>query len=80
MGALDMGLNEEELQPLVTAWRAANPNITRLWWDVDRAAKTAVRKRPLSKHTTSSLNTAVDFSLLHSRQAESLLMLTTHRS
>ena len=45
MGALDMGLNEEELQPLVTAWRAANPNITRLWWDVDRAAKTAVREK-----------------------------------
>jgi DNA polymerase len=45
MGALDMGLTEDELQPLVTAWRAANPNITRLWWDVDRAAKTAVREK-----------------------------------
>ena len=45
MGALDMGLTEDELQPLVSAWRAANPNITRLWWDVDRAAKTAVREK-----------------------------------
>ena len=45
MGALDMGLTEDELQPLVTAWRAANPNITRLWWDVDRAAKTAMREK-----------------------------------
>ena len=38
MGALDMGLSEEELPPLVDAWRQANPNITKLWWDVDRAA------------------------------------------
>ena len=45
MGALDMGLFEEELQPLVTAWRNANSSIVRLWWDVDRAAKTAVRER-----------------------------------
>lgn len=42
MGALDMGLREEELQPLVNAWREANPNITRFWWDVDAAAKKAV--------------------------------------
>jgi DNA polymerase len=45
MGALDMGLSEDELQPLVTAWRAANPNITRLWWNVDDAVKTAVREK-----------------------------------
>lgn len=45
MGALDMGLSEEELQPLVTAWRNANPNIVRLWWDVDHAARTAVNER-----------------------------------
>ena len=38
MGALDMGLTEDELQPLVTAWRQANPHIVQFWWDVDRAA------------------------------------------
>lgn len=45
MGALEMGLAEEELKPLVNTWRAANPNIVRFWWDVDRAAMKAVRKR-----------------------------------
>jgi len=49
MGALEMGLSEDELQPLVTAWRASNPNIARLWWDVDRAAKRAVRDRTATK-------------------------------
>ncbi len=42
MGALEMGLAEEELQPLVTSWRQANPRITRFWWDVDAAVKKAV--------------------------------------
>ena len=45
MGALDMGLAEEELQPLVSAWRGSNPNIVRLWWDVDRAVKETVKLR-----------------------------------
>jgi len=45
MGALEMGLAEHELQPLVNAWRTANPKIVRLWWDVDKAAKTAVSER-----------------------------------
>ena len=45
MGALEMGLEEEELQPLVSAWKSSNPNIVKLWWDVDRAAKTAVKDR-----------------------------------
>lgn len=44
MGALDMGLSEEELQPLVNSWRQANPNIVLLWWDVDYAVKTAVKE------------------------------------
>ncbi len=43
MGALDMGLSEEELQPLVSAWRTANPNIVRLWWDVDKAVKEVIQ-------------------------------------
>ena len=42
MGALEMGLAEEELQPLVTSWREANPHVTRFWWDVDAAVKKAV--------------------------------------
>ena len=45
MGALEMGLAEEELQPLVDSWRTANPNIVRFWWDVDRAVKKAVKQR-----------------------------------
>lgn len=45
MGALEMGLKEEELQPLVTAWRESNPNIVNFWWDVDEAAKKAIRKK-----------------------------------
>lgn len=45
MGAIEMGVAEEELRPLVTAWRAANPSIVRLWWEVDQAATTAVKER-----------------------------------
>ena len=47
MGALEMGLTEEELQPLVDAWRSSNPHIVQFWWDVDSAVKTVV-----STHTT----------------------------
>ena len=49
MGALDMGLREEELKPLVDAWRKANPRIVKLWWDVDKAVMTAVRERTVTK-------------------------------
>ncbi|MBQ8622674.1 MAG: DNA polymerase [Oscillospiraceae bacterium] len=42
MGALEMGLQEEELQPLVQAWRDANPRIVQFWWAVDEAVKNAV--------------------------------------
>lgn len=45
MGALDMGLEEEELQPLVDSWRSANLNIVRFWWDVDRCVKDTVKNR-----------------------------------
>ncbi|HEO6041840.1 TPA: DNA polymerase [Streptococcus agalactiae] len=43
MGAIDMGLDEQELQPLVDSWRQANPNIVLFWWDVDKAVKTAIK-------------------------------------
>lgn len=49
MGALEMGLSEDELQPLVDAWRASNPNIVQLWWDVDATVKTAVSMRTTSE-------------------------------
>lgn len=45
MGAMDMGLSEDELQPLVDSWRASNPNIVQFWWDVDRCVKTAIKQR-----------------------------------
>ena len=45
MGALDMGLAEEELPPLVRQWREANPHIIRLWAQVENAAMTAVREK-----------------------------------
>ena len=49
MGALDMGLTEEELKPLVDMWRNANPNIVKFWWDVDYAVKQAVKEHIPSK-------------------------------
>lgn len=49
MGALEMGLKEEELQPLVNAWRNANPNIVKFWWAVDNAVMEAVSKRTITK-------------------------------
>ena len=45
MGAIEMGLTEEELQPLVYAWRNSNPAITMLWWDIDNCVKETVKKR-----------------------------------
>jgi DNA polymerase len=45
MGALDMGLEENELKPLVDVWRQSNPNIVQLWWDVDKVVKEAVKER-----------------------------------
>lgn len=48
MGALDMGLAEDELPQLVDAWRQSNPRIVQFWWDVDRAAMEAVRDKRIS--------------------------------
>lgn len=45
MGALEMGLTEEELQPLVNSWRNSNPMIITFWWDIDRAVKTTITQR-----------------------------------
>jgi DNA polymerase len=49
MGALDMGLTEEELPGIVQAWRNANPHIVRFWWDVDKAVKDAVKTRQVQR-------------------------------
>lgn len=49
MGAIEMGLDEEELQPLVYAWRNSNPAITNLWWDVDNCVKETVKKRIMTE-------------------------------
>lgn len=49
MGALEMGLEEDKLQPLVAAWRESNPNIVKLWWDVDRCVKDAIKRKPETK-------------------------------
>lgn len=51
MGALEMGLSEDELQPLVDMWRSSNPNIVSFWWEVDRCVKQAVKERiPTETH------------------------------
>ena len=44
-GALESGMKEDELKPLVDAWRAANPHIVDFWWAVDRAAKDCIKER-----------------------------------
>lgn len=49
MGALEMGLEESELQPLVDAWRMSNPNIVAMWWAFDNAVKTAVRMHSMAE-------------------------------
>ena len=49
MGALETGLQEEELQPLVNAWRESNPNIVSFWWDVDDAVKKAIRDKTVTE-------------------------------
>lgn len=49
MGALEMGLSEEELRPLVTMWRQTNPHIVKFWWDVDRAITNTVKSKQASK-------------------------------
>lgn len=52
MGAVDMGIPEEELSGIVTAWRNASPKIVKMWWDVDREIKKAIK----NKTTTATHN------------------------
>ena len=49
MGALEMGLEEDELPALVMAWRQANPKIVQFWWAIDRAVMDAVRNKATTK-------------------------------
>ena len=49
MGALEMGLTEDELQPLVDAWRTSNPHIVQFWWDVDRCVKDTIKMHTPTK-------------------------------
>ena len=49
MGALEMGLTEDELPELVSAWREANPNIVNLWWNVEAAAIKTVKEKAVVK-------------------------------
>ena len=68
MGALEMGVPEDELQPLVTAWRNANPKICRLWRKVDKAVKDVVRTRGTVKLPIGAGSfAAVNNSTLHSQ-------------
>lgn len=72
MGAIEMGLQEEELKPLVDMWRQSNPHIVSYWWDVDHAVKTAIKER------TTTVVGAVSFSCdlvcyLYSSHQEDLL-------
>lgn len=46
MGALAMGVPEEELQGLVDGWRTASPNIVKFWWDVEKAVRMAIADKP----------------------------------
>ncbi len=49
MGAIDMGLDEDELPSLVSAWRQANPKIVQFWWAADRAVMEAVTRKTTTK-------------------------------
>ena len=49
MGALEAGMKEDELDPLVSAWRKANPRIVQLWWAVDKAVKKAIKNKGVEK-------------------------------
>lgn len=50
MGAIEMGLSEDELQSIVDSWREANPNIVSLWWEIDSVVKRVVKTRTKEKY------------------------------
>lgn len=50
MGAIQMGIEEEELKPIVDSWRKANPNIVKLWWDIHKCVIKAVRDKQLQEY------------------------------
>jgi DNA polymerase len=79
MGALEIGLAEEELPGLVSAWRASNPHIVRLWWDVDKAAGTAVRERTVSESTASVSSAKRNAVYYPAVRAAARLCEATHR-
>ena len=65
MGALEMGLKEEELKPLVDAWRAANPMIVKLWWEVDEAITIAIRTGQTTPRPRHPLRLSVWYAVYH---------------
>ena len=72
MGALDMGLKEDELQPLVTAWRNSNPRVIGFWWDVDRMVKAALD----NPGTIQRLTCAADRTAICTQVTRNLLSIT----
>ena len=74
MGALDMGLTEDELQPLVDSWRASNPNITAFWWNVDNAVKTTIKMNIPTEVNESNSSAEAECSLSISLPVELLAM------
>jgi DNA polymerase len=61
MGALEMGLTEEELDPIKVAWRTANPEIVNLWYACERAAKQAVGSKAVVPLTIAGGRTKLVF-------------------
>ena len=76
MGALEMGLAEDELRPLVETWREANPNIVKMWHEVDQAALTAVKGRTATQTHGIRFGTRVESCLFPFHQAADSPMLS----
>ena len=72
MGALEMGLKEDELHPLVQAWRNSNPHVTQFWWDVDRMAHEALE----NPGTIQRLECAGDRTAICAQMTRNLLSIT----